>query len=178
MKYLLILLLTVCQQTIAQKTLNELLTQYNTRSVPYISVEGLRALQLNEEIMILDTREPSEFAVSAIKDASCVGYNNFSVDAVSEKITQKDTPIVVYCSLGIRSEEIGEKLKKAGFTNVKNLYGGIFEWKNKGYPVLDQKKQETDSVHVFSRAWGKWLKAGTPVYGAETKEEIEKKGAY
>jgi len=33
----------------------------------------------------------------------------------------------VYCSLGIRSEVIAKKLKKAGYTNVFNLYGGIFE---------------------------------------------------
>lgn len=169
MKYFLILFLFVFQQSIAQKTLDELLQQYNTRSVPYISVEGLRALQMNENVVILDTRETPEYTVSTIKNANCVGYTNFSIDTISEKNISKDTPIVVYCSLGIRSEEIGEKLQKAGYTNVKNLYGGIFEWKNKGYPILNRKKAETDSVHAFSKAWSKWLQNGIPVFETDNQ---------
>ena len=66
--------------------------------------------------------------------------------------------------MGIRSEQIGEKLKKAGFTNVKNLYGGIFEWKNKDYPVIDTTGNETEKVHTFSKMWSKYLHAGKPVY--------------
>ena len=164
MKYLFILIFFIVQQTFAQKTLDQLLDQYNTRSVPYISVEGLRALQMNEDVVILDAREDSEYAVSTIEDAQCVGYNNFSVEDISAKITDKDQPIIVYCSLGIRSEEIGEKLQKAGYTNVQNLYGGIFEWKNKGYPTFNSAKKETDSIHTFSKAWSKWLLKGIPVY--------------
>ena len=164
MKYLIVFILLFSQLTIAQQSLDELLSQYNTRSIPYISVEGLRALQMNDDIVILDTREPSEFSVSKIDGAVHVGYNDFSSDTISEEIADPNTPIVVYCSLGIRSEEIGEKLKKAGFTNVQNLYGGIFEWKNKGYPLLNEQLQPTDSVHTFSKSWSKWLKAGIPVF--------------
>ena len=40
--------------------------------------------------------------------------------------------IIVYCSIGVRSEDIGEKLKELGYTKILNLYGGIFDWKNKG----------------------------------------------
>jgi hypothetical protein len=74
-----------------------------------------------------------------------------------EMIKDKNTPIVVYCSLGIRSEQISERLNNMGYVNVKNLYGGIFEWKNKGYPVLDKNGKETDSIHIFSKHWGQWL---------------------
>lgn len=162
--FLYILALLLSFHGFSQKSLDELIAQYNTRSVPYISVEGLRALQLNSDIVVLDTREHLEYNVSKIKDAKFVGFNNFSITKVSEEIKDKNTPIVVYCSLGIRSEEIGEKLAKAGFTNIKNLYGGIFEWKNKGYPTLNPQEKETDSIHTFSKAWSKWLKKGVPVY--------------
>tara|TARA_R100000988_G_scaffold88509_1_gene51578 strand:- start:378 stop:887 length:510 start_codon:yes stop_codon:yes gene_type:complete len=164
MKYLLLFFILFAQTTVAQKTLDQLLEQHNTRSVPYISVEGLRALQLNDSIVVLDTRETSEYAVSTIEGAKCVGFTNFSAEKISEEIIDKNQPIIVYCSLGIRSEKIGEKLQKAGYTNVQNLYGGIFEWKNKGYPLLDASKKETDSVHTFSKAWSKWLLKGIPVY--------------
>lgn len=148
----------------AQKTLDELLNTYNTRSIPYVSVEELRMRQLNDNVIILDAREIDEYNVSHIQGAKLVGFNNFSSDKISEEIVDKNTPIIVYCSLGIRSEEIGEKLCKAGFTNVKNLYGGIFEWRNKDFPVLDSVEKETDSIHTFSKLWSKWLLKGVKVY--------------
>ncbi|MGB1451633.1 MAG: rhodanese-like domain-containing protein, partial [Marinirhabdus sp.] len=97
----------------AQQQLEELLSQYNTRSVPYISVEELRMQRANSTVALLDAREPEEFAASHLPSAQLVGFNYFSIEAVSAQIKDKNTPIVVYCSLGIRSEEIGEKLKKA-----------------------------------------------------------------
>ena len=148
----------------AQKSLNELLKQYNTRSIPYISVEELRRLQANDTVLILDSREEKEFAISHIDDARLVGFNDFSSEEISQEIQNKNTAVIVYCSLGIRSEEIGEKLKKAGFTNVKNLYGGIFEWKNAGYPVFNSEGKETDTIHAFSKVWSKWLLKGEKVY--------------
>ncbi len=149
---------------VGQKPLNKLLKQYNTHSIPYTSVEELRMLQMNNKVIILDTREVEEFNVSHIKSAINVGYNNFTSDEKQIQKLNKKAPVVVYCSVGIRSEEIGEKLKKAGFTDVKNLYGGIFEWKNKDYPVIDSTGNETEKVHTFSKMWSKYLKAGNPVY--------------
>jgi rhodanese-related sulfurtransferase len=121
-------------------------------------------LQVNDEIILLDSREIEEFTVSKIEGAIHVGFNKFSSEEVLEKIKPGDNLVVVYCSLGIRSEKIGKKLKKAGFTNVRNLYGGIFEWKNKEYPVVDSTGNETEKVHPFSRAWGKWLLKGEKAY--------------
>lgn len=146
--------------SIAQQSLDTLLEQYNTRSISYISVEEARMLQLQGDVILLDTREMNEYEVSHIEGSQWVGYNNFSVEEVTQQIENKDTPLIVYCSLGIRSEEIGEKLEKAGFTDIKNVYGGIFEWKNKELPVVNVKDVETDSVHIFSKAWGKWLTNG------------------
>lgn len=148
----------------AQKTLDALLNQYNTRSIPYISIAELRMRMATSDITVLDTREYEEFAVSHLPKAQYVGYSNFSSEEILTSIPNKDHPIVVYCSLGIRSEEIGEKLKKAGYTNVKNLYGGIFEWKNKNYPVLDMDGNESENVHTCSKAWSKWLTNGNKVY--------------
>ncbi len=148
----------------AQKGLDHLLQTYNTASIPYISVEELRMLQMNDSIVILDARESKEFNVSHIASAKNVGFNDFSSEDKQLQNLNKNIPVVVYCSLGIRSEEIGEKLKKAGFTNIKNLYGGIFEWKNKNYPVIDSTGIETENVHTYSKMWSKYLHAGNPVY--------------
>jgi len=120
--------------------------------------------QLKGDLVILDSREMEEFEVSHIRSARYVGYKNFSSQSITSSIPDKNSPIVVYCSLGIRSETIGEKLKKLGYTNIQNLYGGIFEWKNKGYPVIDTDGKETENVHAYTKVWGKWLNKGDKVY--------------
>lgn len=162
--YPILLLLLMALPVLGQGELRDLLARHNSHSVPYISVQELKMVQKDDAVVILDAREREEFEVSHIKDAIFIGYSNFSAEGVSEMIKTKNTPIVVYCSLGIRSETISEKLKQAGFTEVRNLYGGIFEWKNYGYPVQDLQGRETEKVHAFSRHWSKWLKKGEKIY--------------
>lgn len=139
-----------------------MLKRENTESIPYISVKALQ--NETEQVILLDSREEKEFKTSHIKNAICVGYDSFNLDVVKPKLPNRDSKIVVYCSLGIRSEDVAEKLKKAGYTNVYNLYGGIFEWKNNDLEVLNLQEQPTDSIHTFNKAWSKWLKKGIKVY--------------
>lgn len=146
----------------AQNTLSELLKQHNDHDVPYISVQELAMPKTNA--IILDAREIGEYEVSRIKNAIPVGYNHFDLEQTTSQLSDKNQTIVVYCSLGIRSEIIAQQLQKAGYTNVYNLYGGIFEWKNQEFPIVDSEGKETQNIHAFSKAWGKWLLKGTKVY--------------
>ncbi|MDC1226720.1 rhodanese-like domain-containing protein [Algibacter sp.] len=146
----------------AQKKLSKLLKQQNTESIPYISVEAVQ--NESEDIILLDSREEKEFKTSHLKNAIYVGYDFFNLDSVKSKLKNKNSKIVVYCSLGVRSEDVAEKLKKVGYSNVYNLYGGIFEWKNNDLEVLNSNEKPTDSIHTYSKAWSKWLKKGVKVY--------------
>jgi rhodanese-related sulfurtransferase len=146
----------------AQNTLSKLLEQENKATVPYISVNALQHITKN--VTLLDAREAKEYNVSHLKNAIHVGYDFFNLDAIQNQLPKKNAQIVVYCSLGIRSEDIAEHLKKAGYTNVFNLYGGIFEWKNNNLDLVNTNDKKTDSVHVFSKAWSKWLEKGTKIY--------------
>ena len=114
------------------------------------------------DVTLLDAREPAEFGVSHIANAISIGYDQFNVGTV--KNLDKNSKIVVYCSVGYRSEKIAEKLKKEGFAHVSNLYGGIFEWVNQGNPVIDSNGQFTKRVHGYSKSWGIWLNKGEKVY--------------
>jgi len=143
-----------------QKSIDKTLKKLNSESVPYIHVSELN---LSDESILLDTRKEVEYEVSHLKNAFWVGYEEFDEEKVSAQIVDKDAPIVVYCSIGVRSEDIGERLQKAGYTNVKNLYGGIFEWKNQGKAVYNTNTKETDSVHTFDKEWGKLLQKGIKV---------------
>lgn len=129
------------------------------QSVPFVSVAQLRQ---QPPAVLLDTRAPAEFAVSHLRGARWVGYEEFKLSRVQD--LPKNTPIVVYCSVGYRSEKVGEQLQQAGFTNVRNLYGGLFEWVNEGQPAVTTGDAPTARVHAYSRSWGIWLKRGQKVY--------------
>ncbi len=132
-------------------------------SVPYISAEEFGNLQHSSgSLRILDTREKEEYQVSHIPGSSWVGYESFAPKRV--KAFEESDTIVVYCSVGYRSEKIGEKLRAMGYKNVYNLYGGIFEWKNEGNTVVDQSGMNTEKVHTYNEDWSVWLEKGEKVY--------------
>ncbi|WP_439131762.1 rhodanese-like domain-containing protein [Polaribacter sp.] len=163
MKKFCILFLVISSTAFGQKKLDKLLNKWNTRNVPYMSVETL-AMPKTEAIL-LDAREEKEYKVSHLKNAIQVGYNHFKLDETIQKLPKdKNAKIVVYCSLGIRSETVAHKIIEAGYTNVYNLYGGIFEWKNANFKVVDTLGNTTEKVHAFNKNWGKWLKKGKKVY--------------
>ena len=145
------------------KNYEEKLASLYNHSVPLISCDDL-AIKLDhgESLKILDIRSEEEFKVSHIAGALMIDYDNFEKTDVESLPVASE--IIVYCSVGYRSEKIGEKLQKIGYTNVKNLYGGIFQWKNDGYEVVNQQSVVTDSVHTYNRNWSQWLLKGVRVY--------------
>ena len=131
----------------------KVIDKYLDESVPLINVDQLNTNK--EEYIILDAREPNEYMVSHIPDARCIGYDRPDYSVLKD--LDKDTKIVVYCSIGYRSEKIGEKLAEQGFNNVYNLYGSIFEWGNKNYPLEDFRGRTTNEIHGYNKKWSKWI---------------------
>lgn len=125
-------------------------------SVPVIGVEELNNIQ--NEVHIFDTREKEEYELSHIPGAAYAGYKDF-VPEVLQAVPKNDT-IVLYCSVGYRSEKIGEKLMKLGYSKVYNLYGSLFEWANQDYPLVDKDGQPTKKIHTYNRNWSKWVEEG------------------
>lgn len=125
-----------------------------------ITVEELKNIE--EPVILLDAREKKEYDISHIPGALWIGYDDFDLERVKE--LDKDAKVVVYCSVGYRSERIGEKLQAAEFTNINNLFGSIFKWVNDGNEVVDKDETPTTEVHGFNEKWGKWVKKGKVVY--------------
>ena len=157
----LILFLLFTLNCFAQKTIQEVLVKYNKNLVPYISVNELKEKQ---NIILFDSRDATEYKVSHLKNANYVGFDDFDAKKIKEKFTNPNATIIVYCSIGVRSEIIGKKLLKMGYKNVFNLYGGIFEWSNQNLPVYDSDDKQTQNVHAFSKEWSQYLKKGNKVY--------------
>jgi rhodanese-related sulfurtransferase len=143
---------------VSDKAYDLLLSTLLSHSVPEISVTGLAS----GHFQILDARSYREFEVSHIPGAAWVGYEDFSLDRLTGIDTQ--SPVAVYCSVGYRSERIAEQLHRRGYTNVVNVYGGIFQWVNTGHPVVTSDGTETEAVHAYSILWGLWLKRGERIY--------------
>ncbi len=110
----------------------------------------------------LDTRTRGEYAVSHIGGAQWAGYDEFDINKLQGVDTT--TPVIVYCSLGARSQDIGVQLKEHGYREVYNLQGGIFFWMEKGLPVVDGSGVPTEKIHPFNWFWGLFATAGEKVY--------------
>lgn len=129
------------------------------KSVPLVTVAELKKIP---NLVLLDTRTKAEYDVSHLPNARWVGYDDFELKRVEDVPRQAN--VVLYCSVGYRSERVGEKLLTAGYQNVHNLYGSLFEWVNQGNPVVDKRERPTLRVHAYSRLWGVWLQRGEKVY--------------
>ena len=127
---------------------------------PTLSIAELR--KRREEVILLDTRSREEYEVSHIPGARWVGYDDFTAERVAD--LPRDTTVVAYCSVGYRSERIGDKLRDAGFAQAYNLHGSIFKWVNLGYPIVDNEGRRTNRIHGYNEQWSKWLKRGEVVY--------------
>lgn len=111
---------------------------------------------LKPQPIILDARSEAEYAVSHLQQADRIDPHHPDLAAVAG--ASKDTPIVVYCSVGYRSARIVEQLGQAGFSHVYNLEGSIFQWANEGRPVF-KDGHPTMLVHPYNKLWGTLLKS-------------------
>jgi len=95
--------------------------------------------RIADDTILVDVREPEEFASGYISGHVVLtiprGKLEFvAVDQIAKKYGQ-DVEIVTYCLKGPRGLLAAHQLKKLGFTNVKNLDGGILAWIEKGNTI-------------------------------------------
>jgi len=127
--------------------LKDLKDEFHVKQILPDSLELIKPL-------LLDTREIEEYEISHIKNAIYAGYEEFFIDQFDS--LNKDTTIVVYCSVGYRSSEVALKLINAGFKDVRNLYGGIFKWANQGREIV-KDSVATDTLHTYDKDWGRYV---------------------
>lgn len=93
-----------------------------------ISVQELKErIDRNEKINLLDVRELSErqeFNIGG-KHLSLNRIQQFDVNDIDE---WKEQELIVYCRSGGRSMQACLLLEQMGFSQVKNLLGGVLEW--------------------------------------------------
>lgn len=159
-----VILLGLAFSACSQQTFEEKLQSLYSNTVPRMQPSELyQKLEKNpDSLYVLDSRAKEEYQVSHIPNAKWIGYKNRQKEKLKD--IPREATVVLYCSVGYRSEKVGEDLLESGFQEVYNLHGSIFKWKNQGYTVYNTAGKPTDSIHTYSKKWSQWLKKGTAIY--------------
>ena len=82
-------------------------------------------LDLNENLFLLDVRNPNEYEIAKINNSVLI-----PLPQLRSRLHEipKDKEIIVYCHHGNRSLEAARILNENGFSQVKSLVGGIDVW--------------------------------------------------
>lgn len=111
----------------------------NPYGAPEISVRAVETkVNAGESFVWLDVREANEFALASIKLASIKNMPVFmaplselaqkGISMLPSEAQDKDAEVIVSCHHGGRSAQVTAWLMQQGWTNVKNLDGGIDAW--------------------------------------------------
>lgn len=123
--------------------------------VPTISVEELaERLARGDRPVLLDVRGEREYAVSHLHGA--LRAETPAEAAAALEGLPKDREVIVYCSIGYRSGHLAEGLRRAGWSDVRNLEGSIFAWANSGHEVW-RDGAIVREVHPYDAQWGRLL---------------------
>jgi len=100
-----------------------------------LKVSDFSAKSQEVGVVSLDVRTADEFAEGHLIDAININVESGNFEAEIEKL-DKNTTYAVYCRSGRRSAIAVDLMKKAGFTNLYNLDGGVIDWSASGLPLV------------------------------------------
>lgn len=109
-----------------------------------ITAEEVDALlEDNESLLLIDVREPAEYAAAHIPGALLVPRGTLegaadpqSKHRVAELCEARARSVIVYCESGGRSALAADTLQQMGFDKVRSLAGGCVLWEAEGFPLL------------------------------------------
>jgi len=102
-----------------------------------ITVEDLKKAQDRQEaLFVLDVREPQEFQICRIPGSTLIPLGELPNRLAELPSGAGAPPIVVHCKMGGRSAKAVKLLRERGFTQARNLTGGILAWIDRIDPAL------------------------------------------
>jgi len=122
-------LCVICGENPTQVSLLENYESFcGVASAPEISVEDLKKkFAANDDFILIDVREPDEFASSRIPGSVLIPKAGF-FDATALDLLPRDKEIILHCRSGVRSAHCLAIIQGAGFMNSRHLGGGILAW--------------------------------------------------
>lgn len=92
--------------------------------------EVKKRMDAGEQLILIDVREPQENAAFNI-GGTLLPLGNIRVMDIDSIESLKDKEVICYCRSGNRSGQACQLLETYGFTNTKNLTGGMLAWQEK-----------------------------------------------
>ena len=89
---------------------------------------GVQEFLKTEKAVLLDVRTKEEYESGHIENSENIPLQH--IEKVLAIITDKNTPLFVYCQSGARSSSATSALKQMGFSHVTNI-GGISSYRGK-----------------------------------------------
>ncbi|HUW97350.1 MAG TPA: rhodanese-like domain-containing protein [Acidiferrobacter sp.] len=124
-------------------SLGDFITQARSRISETTADEVGLLLENHEAVLLIDVREPDEYAKGHIPGALLVprGILEEAADPNSKRrvpplCAATDQAVVLYCESGGRSALAAEVLQQMGFTQVQSLAGGCVLWEAEGFPLI------------------------------------------
>lgn len=127
----------------------------NANNLQEINAQTLKQWLDRQQVMLIDVREPGEYASEHIPGAKLMPLSNLNPADVKPETDQQ---VVLYCQSGNRSKKAAQKLFDSGFESVTHLQGGLPTWKAAGYQTQVNKNAP---ISVFRQVQ---IVAGTLVF--------------
>ena len=84
-------------------------------------------MMTRRDVVLLDVREEPEYITGHAIDAELLPVNEITADTAADLIPSKDTPVMVYCRTGRRSERAASILEDLGYREIYDM-GGLVGW--------------------------------------------------
>ena len=102
--------------------------------IPQLNLNDAVRLMNDDDVIVLDVRESSEYSTGHIRDSIHIPIGSLS-KRIGELDKFKNKKILAYCRSGSRSNTACRTLSKQGFENVSNMAGGIISWSGANLPL-------------------------------------------
>lgn len=133
-----------------------------TKTLHEVEATILQGWMERGEAVLIDVREPPEYASEHIPGAHLLPLSTFDPARVPQEAGKK---VVLHCVMGMRSAQAGQKLLDAGYPTVYNFRGGIQAWKEAGYPTAQGERRHLSLPRQVQIVAGSLVLLGT-VLGA------------
>lgn len=100
-----------------------------------VSLEQAREALQNPASIVVDIREPGEYATGVAKGALLIPMGQLG-KRLAELPKPGAEPVLVICNTQNRSSRIVSQLRAAGYTNASYVHGGMSQWASRGWPMV------------------------------------------
>ena len=123
-----------------------------------IAPQTLREWLDQEQVTLIDVREPSEYAGERITGAHRISLSSFDPAQIP---AEANKTLVLYCQSGNRSGQAARRMLIAGYESVIHLEGGLNAWKQAGLPTQINKNAPISIMRQVQIVAGTLILTGT-----------------